>query len=144
MTDVEGEVVEGTVEVEIEIEASPETVFDFLVVPERLLAWLGQGGTIDPRPGGGFEIDIDGTNTAVGSYVDIERPKRVSFTWGWQGSDLVPPGSTTVEITLEGHDRTTVVHLRHRGLPTEQDRLHLEGWLHFVARLGGAVAAGET
>ena len=35
------------------------------------------------------------------------------FTWGWEGNEAVPPGSTTVEIDLEPDGDATTLTLRH-------------------------------
>ena len=37
---------------EIDIDASPETVFAFFVEPEKLTRWLAVEAELDPRPGG--------------------------------------------------------------------------------------------
>ena len=135
MTDVKGAVVDQVVEVEIKIHASADVVFDFLVDPDKLLRWMGEEGTVDPRPGGELRLVLSDDDTAVGHYVEIDRPGHVVFTWGWLGSELVPPGSTTVAIDLREDGGWTVVTLTHSGLPEGQPTLHLEGWLHFCGRL---------
>lgn len=144
MMDIKGAVVDHVVEVEIEIDAPAEAVFDFLVVPEKFLRWMGQEGTLDPRPGGEFRVLIGDDNTAVGQYVEIDRPKHLVMTWGWLGSDLVPPGSSTVEINLSETNERTVVSLIHSGLPDDQRALHLEGWLHFGGQLGDEVTSATS
>lgn len=141
MPKINGAVVDHIVEVEIEIEAPADAVFDFLIVPEKFLRWMGQEGTIDPRPGGGLTVKVGDDDTAVGQYVEIDRPKHLVFTWGWLGSELVPPGSSTVEINLREENDRTVVSLIHSGLPEDQPASHLEGWLHFGAQLGAEVTA---
>jgi uncharacterized protein YndB with AHSA1/START domain len=58
------------------------------------------------------------------------------FTWGWEGNKSVPPGSTTVEFTLEADGDGTVLSLRHRGPPDgEAAAMHEQGWRLFTARL---------
>ena len=47
----------------------------------------------------------------------------------------VPPGSSTVEVTLTPDGDATVLHLVHRDLPAGQGPRHMEGWEHFVPRL---------
>jgi len=66
------------------------------------------------------------------------------FTWGWEDSDEVPPGSTTVEVTLTADGDATIVRLRHSGLePDEQREQHRHGWTHFLGRLEVAGAGGD-
>ena len=84
-----------------------------------------------------FRVNVSGIDVAVGEYVEIVPPERIVWTWGWEGSDTIPPGSSTVEVTLTADGDATVVHLRHSGLPDENaEQEHREGWTHYVARLG--------
>jgi uncharacterized protein YndB with AHSA1/START domain len=41
-----------TIVSEIQIDASPETVFAFFTEPDKLTRWLATEATLDPRPGG--------------------------------------------------------------------------------------------
>jgi uncharacterized protein YndB with AHSA1/START domain len=133
-----------TVDVSIRIEATPDTIFQFLVDPERMTAWMGVAAELDPRPGGRFRINVTGRDIAVGEYVEIVPPERVVWSWGWEGSDGAPPWSSTVEVTLTPDGDTTVVHLRHSGLPDEDSRAsHREGWDHYTARLAVTAAGGD-
>lgn len=120
------------------VAAPPEAVFEFLVDPEKMLRWMGTEAELEPRPGGTFRVDINGSDVAVGTYVSVERPTRVVFTWGWDGSTDVPPGSSTVTMTLTADGDDTVVELRHEGLPGGSGDQHAEGWNHFLPLLAGA------
>ena len=112
------------------------TVFSFLVDPQKFVQWMGTEATIDPRPGGVFRLDVDGEHIAGGRYQEIDPPRRIVFTWGWEGSADVPPGSTTVEITLEADGPDTVLRLRHSDLPDEAQReVHAAGWRSYLAQL---------
>ena len=37
---------------EVVIDASPETIFEFLTVPEKHVAWMGTKAELEPHPGG--------------------------------------------------------------------------------------------
>lgn len=132
------------VELETRIAASPETVFDFFVDPDRMIQWMGRAAQLDPRPGGGFRCDINGEAIAAGEYVAVEPPSRVVFTWGWEGENSVTPvGSSTVEILLAADGDGTRLRLIHRDLPSaESARKHGQGWTHYLERLRQA-GAGE-
>jgi uncharacterized protein YndB with AHSA1/START domain len=126
----------GAIEVEQTIDASPEIVFSYLTDPARFIKWMGAGAQLDPRPGGRYRIDIDGEHIAEGEYREIEPPRRLVMTWGWHGHPRVPPGSTTVEITLTPEGQGTLLRLRHFGLPDEEERRqHSDGWTFYTARL---------
>jgi uncharacterized protein YndB with AHSA1/START domain len=134
---------ELVVELEARLEATPHEVFAHFVDPERYVRWQGVRAELDPRPGGVFRVWIDERTAASGEYVTVEPPDRVVFTWGWDGSAEVPPGSKTVELRLSPDGDETVVSLRHTGLPdASAAMLHEEDWRSFLERLRVA-ARGE-
>lgn len=117
------------------IRATPDQVFDFLVEPDKLVRWMGEAVDVEPNPGGRFWLNVDGDHIASGSYVEVERPSRVVFTWGWESSPHVPPGSSTVAIDLVAEGDETVLTLTHSGLPGGQDDEHRKGWTFYLGRL---------
>jgi uncharacterized protein YndB with AHSA1/START domain len=126
----------NTVELEVRLDAPPEEVFRYLTEPERYVRWQGVKAELDPRPGGVYRVWMDANTIASGAFVEVEPTRRVVFTWGWEGNEDVPPGSTTVELTLDADGDGTVLSLRHTGLPDgETAAMHEEGWRHFTARL---------
>jgi len=132
-------------ECDVHIDASPQTVFSFFTDRDRWLSWQGVSAEIDPRPGGVFRMNVRGDGIASGRFVAVEPPHRIVFTWGWEGADsLVPPGSSTVEITLEadGDDGTRLT-LVHSGLPLPTLDLHRDGWNHYLDRLAVRGAGGD-
>jgi uncharacterized protein YndB with AHSA1/START domain len=129
-------VAEPVVEVTRRIQAAPEDVFPFLTESEKYTRWKGLAADLDPRPGGVYRVQMSPDSTAVGEFVEVDPPSRVVFTGGWEGSDDVPPGSTTVEITLEADGDETVAVLRHFGLPNAHEaEEHTQGWNHYLSRL---------
>ena len=133
-----------TVEKQVRIAASPETVYGFFTDPEKMARWMGVEITLDPVPGGVFRVDVTGTNKTSGHYLELTPYSRVVFTWGWEGDDSVPPGSTTVEVSLIPDGDGTVLRLVHKDLPTQESRdRHSEGWDHYVTRLETAASGGD-
>jgi uncharacterized protein YndB with AHSA1/START domain len=133
------------VEHEIRIEASPETVFGFFTDPVRMVQWMGNEATLDPRPGGVFQVafvrDI-GQVAARGEFVEIVPFERIVFTWGIDAEGFgVPSGSTRVEVSLVSDGAGTVVRLAHTELPGTAVEFHSAGWGHYLERLA-VVAAG--
>jgi uncharacterized protein YndB with AHSA1/START domain len=125
------------------IRATPDQVFEYLVEPDKLVRWMGVEAKIDPSPGGDFWLNVTGRDIAVGSYVEVDRPNRIVFTWGWEGNDEVPPGSSTVAFTLTAVGDETLVELVHSGLSESQNVEHTRGWAYFVDRLARAAAGDE-
>jgi uncharacterized protein YndB with AHSA1/START domain len=125
----------------IDIDAPPEIVFEHLVTPEGMTAWMCQWADLDARPGGVFSAQINGTPVR-GSFVEVDPPRRVVFTWGIPGNDDLPAGSTTVAFTLTGRGEGTRLDLLHSDLPEPSVASHREGWEHYLPRLRRR-AAGE-
>ena len=132
------------IEREVRIDATPEDIFPFLTDASKMVRWKGRSASLDPRPGGIYRVDMNGTNIARGEYVEVTPNSRVVFSWGWEGENsVVAPGSSRVEITLTPDGDGTIVRLRHSGLPEDQRDAHLEGWTHYMARLVVAGAGGD-
>jgi uncharacterized protein YndB with AHSA1/START domain len=130
----------GAIEITQRIEAPPEIVFAYLTDSRRFATWMGVGAVLDPRPGGGYRIDVDGVHFASGEYQEVDPPRRLVMSWGLEGHPTVPPGSTTVEITLTPEEGATILRLRHLGLPDEGERRqHTEGWNLYTTRLAEVV-----
>ena len=133
---------------EVRIAAPPEVVFPYFTDPARMVSWMGVGALLDPRPGGALRIEANGRDVVLGEYVEVESPRRVVFTWGFEGPDrVVAAGSTRVEVTLERDGDGTLLVLRHHGLAGGARDAHAEGWTHYLARLaptaGGAPAGPD-
>ncbi|HSK97609.1 MAG TPA: SRPBCC domain-containing protein [Euzebyales bacterium] len=131
---------------EVEIAAPRPVVFRYFTDPTRLVAWIGITADLEPRPDGTFRFEVAPGEFCSGRYVEVDPPRRVAFTWGWEsGAIPVPPGSTLVEVDLhasgDGGQATRLV-LTHRGLAGDVHDLHDEGWRTFLARLR-AVAEGR-
>ena len=123
-------------EVSVHIEATPDTVFQYFTDPTKYVQWMGTTARITSTPGGEYRVRMrDGVETS-GEFVEIDPPKRVVFTWGWEHDVAVPPGSTRVEVTLEPDGTGTRVVLRHHDLPsTEQIEHHRQGWELYLNQL---------
>lgn len=128
----------------IAIDASPETVWEFFVDPPKVMRWMGIDAELDPQPGGIYRLNVISGNTARGEFVELDKPRRVVFTWGWDGNDNVPPGSSTIEAELLPEGTGTSLRFVHRDLPTsEAVASHSQGWDHYLARLQIAAAGGD-
>jgi uncharacterized protein YndB with AHSA1/START domain len=129
---------------EIHIAAPPDVVFTYFVDPDKMRRWFGSRVQLEPRPGGQYAADINPRTRARGAYVEVVPPSRVVFTFGWEDDENVPPGSTTVEVTLTREGDGTHVRLVHRDLQTaEMRQQHRVGWEHYFARLGIAASGGD-
>jgi uncharacterized protein YndB with AHSA1/START domain len=131
-------------EVEERIEATPREVFPYLIDPQRYARWMGVEAELEARPGGVYRVRMSNDAEALGEFVAVEPFRRLVFTWGWRGNLGLPPGSSTVEITLQEDDGSTLIRLRHSRLPDEDARRdHAEGWEKYLARLGIVATGGD-
>ena len=153
----------SVVEHEIRVTARPETVFAYFTDPGRMVKWMGADATLDPRPGGVCRIafrptqslvaildptfgpehqakvaaDPDAPRVMSGEFVEVDPPRRIAFTWGWERElYAVPPQSTAVEVSFTPDGDETIVRLTHRRLPPAAVPLHQGGWDHYLPRLG--------
>lgn len=129
---------------EILIDASPETIFPFLVDADKHILWDGTEAELDPRPGGVYRVVVAGRFTAAGEFVEVVPNERVVLTFGWDvPGNPIAPGSTTVEYTLQPEGDKTRVVVRHSGLPDDAVFDHEEGWEHYLGRLAVAASGGD-
>ena len=132
------------VDIEIRIAGRPEAVFAYLIDPDKMVRWMGAHVESDPRPGGADAVDINDQARARGRYVEVVPHSRIVFTFGWEGDEGVPPGSSTVEMTLTPDRDGTLGRLVHRGLlKAAQRELHRDGWQLYLARLSVAASGAE-
>jgi uncharacterized protein YndB with AHSA1/START domain len=129
---------------ELVIDASPETVWEFLVDPEKIVRWKGIDAVLQLWAGGAYRVTVIPSHVAVGEIVECDPPRRLVYTWGWEGDENVPPGSTTVEYELVREGDGTRLLFAHRDLPTpESATSHTTGWDHYLPRLAAAASGND-
>ena len=123
---------------EVHIEAPLETVHRYFTDPARLVQWWPSEAELDPRTGGRMRLRFvrldGGADVMRGEFVELS-PRRIVFTWGFEGNPDLAPGASQVEITLTPEGTGTLVRLEHHGLPVAQRVQHDQGWPFFLGRL---------
>jgi uncharacterized protein YndB with AHSA1/START domain len=120
--------------------APAKAVFDTWTSAELLRRWWPAGADwdtpiaeVDPRVGGELRLVMRSPKGdefgGSGRYLEIDPPKRLVFTWSWDGHEG-HEGTQLVEVELrELQDGKTTVILTNRGLGDEESRrAHREGW----------------
>ena len=123
---------------------SADETFALITEPDRLRRWQTITARVDLRAGGDYRWTIIPGHSARGTVTEVEPGRRVVFTWGWEGDADLPPGASTVTITLEPSADGTIVRLVHDGLTDEQAASHGEGWTHYLGRLVEAGVRGDA
>jgi uncharacterized protein YndB with AHSA1/START domain len=134
---------EHSLTVRREIAAPAEDLFDAWLDAGSLGSWLKPSGTretraeTDPRVGGSFRIvmvDDESSMLHAGTYREIDRPRRLVFTWSSPATEF---RDSIVTVTFEpSSNRSTVVEIHQVGLPDEEARTsHHAGWSDILREL---------
>lgn len=126
-----------------EIAARAKELFDAWLDPAKLAVFMRPGDTqrsairVDPRVGGEFEIVMHTPSGAIphtGTYREIDRPRRLVFTWNSPYAQHID-SLVTVEFRPAG--KGTEIVLTHEGLPNEaMVAAHNGGWSDILVVLG--------
>lgn len=126
----------------IEVKAPIERVYAMFTDPAQLVRWIGIRAMLEPKPGGQFRFELMPGELCSGRYLELDPPRRVVFTWGWESGALpVEPGSSTVTVELSERDGATHVELTHTGLSAAMRDHHAGGWANFLPKLKEATEA---
>ncbi len=132
---------------EVAIGAPVGTVWELLTDPARMTRWMGRVAELEPRPGGAYRVEILPGQVASGAFVEVDPPRRLVHTWGWEGyrRAVVAPGATVVSYDLVPVPAGTLLRLGHAFLPTMHSAgSHSRGWSHYLERLATVAAGGSA
>ncbi|MFA7266575.1 MAG: SRPBCC domain-containing protein [Candidatus Nanopelagicales bacterium] len=149
----------GTIEREIQIDASPEVVFEVVSQPEHVREWWSDEATFGPNPGDPGELrfhspDDESVKVAPFTVVKSEPPTLFSFRWIHHPGEVAKLGnSLLVTFELEPTETGTLVKMTESGFremgwevavleATYNDHIH--GWNYFIPRLGDYAAKQAT
>src|SRR6516225_1085187 len=107
---------------ETQIAAPPATVFAFLTDPEKIISWMGAQATTEIHPGGLYllkGVAGDRARVARGAFREVVPVHRLAYTFGWEGGQEVPPGSSLVEIDLIEREGGTLLRMTWAGSPSQ-------------------------
>lgn len=138
-----------SLQVKRRFDASPERVFDAWLDPETARRWIFSdadseivSAATDPRVGGSFSFvrrSRDGDLEHVGEYLEIDRPRRLVFTFA---VPAISPEYDRVTIDIVRLDKGCELTLTSEMTPEifaewgEQTR---EGWMKMLAALAGVI-----
>jgi len=148
---VRGESMGPIVQVRRRVRAGAEEIFDLWTKPDLMVRWMSSypgavdcKASCDLRPGGAFSLVMssEGSSKDVsGTYVQIDRPRKLVFTWIGPLTNNVNT-LVTVELNPRGDNETDLV-LTHERLPTPAiHEGHTKGWGIILDHLAEAVGSG--
>jgi len=143
-----GETTGPIVQVRRRVRAGAEQIFDLWTQPDLMVRWMSPypgavdcKASCDLRPGGAFSLvmaSADAIREVSGTYVQVERPRKLVFTWIGPLTNNVTT-LVTVELNPLG-DETDLV-LTHERLPTPAMwEGHTRGWGNILDHLADAVS----
>jgi uncharacterized protein YndB with AHSA1/START domain len=145
-----------TVAVSVSLAAPPEIVFPFFTDQARYVEWMGEEAVLEATPGGLYHVQMGDGFGVDGTFLELDPPTRVVFTWGWalnagkqvrsgpQDDATLLPGSTRVVVTLAKEGSGTFLSLQHHDLATKLLRdNHQIAWRTYLGRLVVRVAGGH-
>ena len=135
-----------SLEIKRHIKAPRERVYAAWTDPVQLRQWFGPENVQtrnligDARVGGEFRWDLvnsEGENVTMrGEYRDLQRDKKIVFTWQWQDDEDWENHVSIVTVELDDADGGTELRLTHEQLPNEESRDgHTRGWNSAVDKL---------
>lgn len=136
-------------EFERDLRASRLKVWEALTRGEEITRWFGPSDDFrievlewDCRPAGSYRVAMhapDGsTYTCFGTFREVDAPKRLSYTWSWEGQ---PPMDTLVAFELAGDGDSTKLRFSHTGFSSAEAReQHRMGWTGSLDRLARSIS----
>ena len=136
------------VQVRRRVRAPAEQIFDLWTKPDLMVRWMSPypgavdcKASCDLRPGGAFSLvmsSAESSREVSGTYVEIDRPRKLVFTWIGPLTNNV---NTLVTVELYPRGDETELVLTHERLPTPAElEGHTRGWGHILDHLADAVA----
>jgi len=92
---------------------------------------------VEARPGGRFRIHSPAIGATVwGVYTEVDRPRRLLFTWNWQDADEPEVVvEDTVLVTFVPEDGGTLVTVAHTSEAHEPEGYAEQGWSDVLDRM---------
>jgi uncharacterized protein YndB with AHSA1/START domain len=141
----------NSVRIERTFDAPAGDVFDAWTSAEVIKRWWHAEHTWDTpvaevelRLGGSIRVTMrnpaDGTEYGGGGeYTAIDRPRRLAFTWTWDGDN--ESRRQLIEIEFIDHGERTTVILTNHGVPDPEVEDHRNGWQNAFDNLAEALGS---
>ncbi|MBL8775498.1 MAG: SRPBCC domain-containing protein [Acidimicrobiales bacterium] len=140
----------GSIEREVQINASPATVFEVITSPAHLREWWPDDAVLEPVPGAKGHLVFGDPASGEAqipqvTVVDAVADRLFSFRWTHpEGEDAAEGNSLLVTFELAPSDGGTLLRMTESGFREmgwevavleETYNDHVAGWGHFLPRL---------
>jgi len=138
-------------EIRRRLKGGAEQIFDLWTKPDLMVRWMSPfpgavdcKASSDLRPGGTFSLvmsSAEASREVFGTYVEIDRPRKLVFTWIGPLTNNV---NTLVTVELDPQGDETDLVLTHQRLPTSAIvEGHTKGWGIILDHLAEVVSKGS-
>ena len=145
---VHGDTTGPILQIRRRLRAEAEQIFELWTKPDLMVRWMSPypgavdcQASCDLRPGGAFSLVMSSKESireVSGTYVEIDRPRKLVFTWIGPLTNNV---NTLVTVELVPHGDETELVLTHERLPTPRiHEGHTIGWGNILDHLADAVS----
>jgi uncharacterized protein YndB with AHSA1/START domain len=126
--------------------AAPQAkVFHAWTDPRSLKKWCAPSddfetliAEVDLRVGGTYRIGMQPPGSAemhiaTGVYKEVDAPRRLVYTWSWEGG--MEAGETVVTVEFRTVEKGTELMLKHEFFPSKDAKeSHESGWIGCINR----------
>jgi uncharacterized protein YndB with AHSA1/START domain len=132
-----------SISIEKTINVPVEKVWYAWTDPALVMKWFGSDpngkvlkAILDVRPGGYFEItfnDSDQTeHTCSGIYKDVQKFKKLTFSWMWKSE---PDVESFVTLSFADKGNATQMQFDHSNTGNDSKHVYLKGWQDTFSKL---------
>lgn len=130
---------------------SAETLFSAWTDPDLVARWFAPTHEYDAHvdhfdatPGGTYRIEmrhlLGAVHTVAGTFETVAAPRRLVFSWAWEGSPMSEMGTSRVSVDIAPTDGGAMLTLVHDDFASDEIAAqHVDGWEGCLWRLDGTL-----
>ena len=139
----------GSIEREIQIDATPEVVYEVISSPQHVREWWPDEAEFEPKPGATGAITFGSPSapdatTVLLTVVEADPPRRFVIRWAHDENPATEANSFLVTFDLSPSGSGTLLRFSETGFRQRGWEVavleeayvdHVRGWDHFLPRL---------
>lgn len=132
----------GNIQHSLEIDGTPEAVFDVLLRPDQLNRWIASNAVVEPYVGGRYDYGWNGVGPA--KILELIPNEKLAMLAPSHSGTTDGSGDTIITWTLEESGGKTRLTIIHSGFAPDADTEGLQwGWLNFTNWVRSIVEYGD-